>query len=81
MNIPINKDLEEEYKNELIKGFSLREIVYVVISVLVVAGVSLIIWKIFEMPPDISVYIGLPFGIPTLLLGFKRFRVLHFLHM
>lgn len=74
MNIPINKDLEEEYKNEWIKGFTYREMLFVVVSVLIIGGVAMLAWWLTETPIDICIYIGLPFGIPTLLLGFKKIQ-------
>ena len=74
MNIPINKDLEEEYKSEWIKGFTHREIIFVGVSILIIAGAGFLIWWLTEVPPDVCIYIGLPFGFPTLLLGFKKIQ-------
>lgn len=74
MNIPINKDLEEEYKSEWVKGFTYREILFVVVSFLIIGGAALLAWKLTGISPDICIYIGLPFGFPTLLLGFKKIQ-------
>lgn len=74
MNIPINKDLEEEYKSEWMKGFTYREILFVGISVLIIVGVTAIVWWKTDIPVDTCIYIGLPFGFPTLLLGFKKIQ-------
>lgn len=74
MNIPINKDLEEEYKSEWTKGFTYREVFFVIISVAIIIGATLITWKVTEIPMDMCIYIGLPFGFPTLILGFKKIQ-------
>lgn len=73
MNIPINKNLEE-YKNEVVKGFTLREIICLFISVAVIAGAVLFLWRQTGLAPDVCIYIGLPFGIPILLLGFLKIQ-------
>lgn len=73
MNIPINKNLEE-YKNEMVKGFTLREIICLLISLGIIAGAVLILWWQTGLAPDICIYIGLPLGIPTLLLGFGKIQ-------
>lgn len=74
MNIPVNKDLEEEYKSEWIKGFSYREIIFVAISIVIIAGVAGFAWWKFNVPIDVCIYIGLPFGFPFLMLGFKKIQ-------
>lgn len=74
MNIPINKDLEEEYKSEWVKGFSYREIAFVVVAIVVIVGVAALAWWKFSIPIDICIYIGLPFGLPFLILGFKKIQ-------
>lgn len=74
MQIPINKDLEEAYRDELFKGFTIREVIYVMASFLLIGGVTVLIWKKTGLSPDTSVFVGLPFGIPTLFMGFKRYQ-------
>lgn len=74
MLIPINKDLEESYKDEFMKGFTLSELAHILVSVLIIAGVTTLIWRCSGLAPDVCIYMGLPCGIPTLLLGFKRFQ-------
>lgn len=72
MNIAINKDIEEEYKDEFTKGFTLRECVYIAIAILIVAGVGFLCWWKFKLAIDICVYVGFPFAFPVLLFGFKK---------
>lgn len=72
MNIPISKNLEEEYKNEVAKGFTLREIISIIAGLFVITGATLLLWWKTELPPDICIYAGLPSGIPIFFLGFWR---------
>lgn len=74
MQIPINKDLEEAYRDELFKGFTMREAIYVIASFLLIGGVTALVWQKTGLSPDTSVFVGLPFGIPTLFMGFKRYQ-------
>ena len=72
MNIPINKNIEEEYKDEFVKGFSLRESITIGIAILIVILVGVFCWWKFKIAINICAYIGMPFAAPVLLLGFKK---------
>ena len=72
MNIPINKDIEEEYKDEFTKGFTLRECIYIAIAVAIVVLVGFLCWWKFKLALNICVYVGFPFSAPVLLFGFKK---------
>lgn len=72
MNIPINKDIEEEYKDEFTKGFTLRECIYIGISLVIVVLVGTLCWWKFKLAINVCVYIGFPFAAPVLLFGFKK---------
>ncbi len=74
MQIPINKDIEEAYRDEVMKGFSLRELVAVAVSGVLVVGIAAFAWWKFQMSPDIGVFIGIPFAIPVILAGFKKYQ-------
>ena len=45
MKIDLNKDFEEQYKNELWKGFTARELGYGVVALLVAGGIAFSVWK------------------------------------
>ena len=45
MKIDLNKDFEEQYKNELWKGFTARELGYGAAALLVAAVIALTVWK------------------------------------
>lgn len=72
MQIQINKDLEEAYKDEIIKGFSIREAVYLGISVGLIGGITAFAYFRFGIMPDTGIYLGIPFAIPVLLMGFYK---------
>lgn len=74
MNIPINKDVAEEYKGEWIKGFTYREVFFVAVSIVVIVGVTALVYWKTGVAIDICIYIGLPFGFPTLIFGFKKIQ-------
>lgn len=74
MRIPMKKDIEEAYKDEFVKGFTLRETAYAFVSVVIAAAVTAGLWKLTGIQPDICVYAGTPCAIPTLLIGFYKIQ-------
>ena len=74
MIIDINKDFLTEYKDDLWKGFSGREIGAIVVAGGVAAGVVALISVFSGMKPSDAVYIGLPVAIPILLSGFYKYQ-------
>ena len=74
MQIKINKDLEEEYRDEFIRGFSVREALFILGGFGVIAGITALAYFQFGIMPDIGIYIGLPFGIPVLTFGFFKYQ-------
>lgn len=74
MLIPINKEIEEAYKDQFMKGFSIRETGYIALSLGIIFIVALLVWYVFKLPINFCAYIGMPFGVPTLIVGFKKFQ-------
>ena len=74
MQIPINKDIEEAYRNEAVQGFSIREVVYLIVAAVVIIGVTIIAYLKTGLSPVTCVYVGIPFGLPIVFGGFKRFQ-------
>lgn len=74
MQIPINKDIEEAYRNEALQGFTIRELIYLAVAAVVIVGVTVIIYFKTGLSPDTCIYIGVPFGLPIIMGGFKRFQ-------
>lgn len=72
MNIPINKDFEKDYKSSVWKGFSLHELISVVLGVFAAVLFCLFFWLGLGIPVIVSIYIGIPFGFPIILSGFWK---------
>lgn len=54
MQIPINKDIEEAYRDEPIRGFTLREVAHIMLGALIIGGVTALVWWKTGLSPDIS---------------------------
>ena len=74
MQIPINKDIEVEYKDQLALGFSLKELVWILMAGIIIAGVGVFAWSKFHVTPEVAFYIGMPFGAIPIFIGFKKFQ-------
>lgn len=74
MRISINKEIEEEYKDQFMRGFSMKECAYIAVALLLIAGAAFLAAYFFKLSFNVCVYIGLPFGIPVLIFGFKKFQ-------
>ncbi|MBO5260579.1 MAG: PrgI family protein [Agathobacter sp.] len=74
MRIPINKDIEEEYKDQLALGFSAKELGWLILAILFIAGVTFLCWKYLGISPDVGVFIGIPFGAIPVVIGMKKIQ-------
>ena len=74
MQIPINKDIEEEYKDQLALGFSMKELGWIILAGILIVGIGVFVWQQFGVTPEIAFYIGIPFGIIPIFIGFKKFQ-------
>lgn len=74
MRISINKEIEKEYKDQFMRGFSMRECGFIALAIGIIGGVAFLVSHFFELPINFCFYIGIPFGIPVLLLGFVEFQ-------
>ena len=72
MKINLNKDFEEQYKNELWKGFTARELGYGVVALLVAGGVAFSVWKATGLAINLSIYAGIPFMVPIIYLAMVK---------
>ena len=73
MKININKSIEQTYKNEIWKGFTLREVGCAIGALITIGAVAFLAYKLLHLSLTIGVYIGIPFAFPFILLGFKKF--------
>lgn len=74
MNIAINKDLEKEYKNDLVMGFDPRECIYILIALIELIGIAVLLYIKTGFSATMCAYAGMPLALPTLILGFKKFH-------
>lgn len=78
MRIPINKEIEKEYKDQFMRGFSARECGFIAAAFACIAIAAYTAWSLFHLQINICFYIGLPFGVPAILIGFMDFQGLDF---
>lgn len=74
MQISINKEIEEEYRDQFMRGFSMKECAYIAVALFLIMGVAILTAYFFELSFNICFYIGLPFGIPVIIMGFVKFQ-------
>lgn len=72
MNIKINKDPDVEYKNEFMLGYTLKEVICIVVAVGVVVLATVIAYMAAGISPMIGCYIGIPFAFPIIFFGFAK---------
>lgn len=60
MIIKINKDPEEEYKNEFMLGYTFKEIICIVSALAIVVSITIFAYVKEGLNPQIGCYIGLP---------------------
>lgn len=73
LEIVINKDIEH-FKPDFFKGFTLKETIGLACSISVILAGFAVMYFIVKLPVVVSVFVGLPFAIPVLLLGFVDFN-------
>lgn len=72
MNIPINKDFDNDYKETIWKGFSLYELVHLLIGTAVSVALCLILWLAVKLPVIAAIYLSIPIGFPVIAAGFWK---------
>ena len=73
MHIKINKDFKE-YKEEFARGFSMQEVISIVLALVIASGAIYGLWRITGLKPDVCVYIAVPLAIPILAVGFYKYQ-------
>lgn len=74
MSIPINKDLEETYRNEFFKGFTLKELLCVALGFAVMAVVAVFAFLHTDLTPTVCVLVGFPFASVPFAFGFVKIQ-------
>lgn len=81
MNININKDFIKEYKDDFMRGFSLKECACIVTAFTFAAGAVFAIWKLTDLQIHICVYIAVPLMVPILAIGFYQYQGMSILQL
>ncbi len=74
MSIPINKDLEENYRNEFFKGLTLKELLSVALGFVLMVVVAVLAFFYTDLAPMVCVYAGLPFVVVPMVFGFGKIQ-------
>ena len=74
MQIELKKDIEKEYKDEIIKGFSAGEVVVVAAAFALAAAIVYVLYKYFGVGISLGVYISVPCILPVLASGFLKIQ-------
>lgn len=74
MRIPINKDIDEEYKDQLALGFSMKEFGWILLAIIFIGTVGLSCYFLFGLTPEVCIYIGIPFGVIPVFVGMRKYQ-------
>lgn len=74
MRIKVNKDFLTEYKDEFWKGFSVPEVISLVLGVTAMGAVAFLVYYFLGISPDTAIYFGLPAAVPFLAVGFVKYQ-------
>ena len=74
MTVQINKDLLTEYKDAVWKGFTLRELVSLLVGGGCALTVVVLLHRFFHMEPATAIYVAVPFALPAILIGFFKYQ-------
>jgi len=74
VRIEIKKDIEETYKDEFLKGFTLKEVITFTVALSVAGLIVYILYTKLNLPIETGVYIGVPTMLPILGLGLIKIQ-------
>lgn len=74
MKIPINKDLDTDFKNEIWKGLEIRDLVYGAICIAIIGITAFVAGYYLKVPTQLCVLIGIVPALPVFLLGFHKIQ-------
>ena len=77
LKIPINKAMDE-YKADVYKGLTLREVIFGSIALIVTVVIVLGLYWIYNMPLQLAVYMAIPFSGIIGLCGFYKKNGMYF---
>lgn len=71
MRISTNKDLEEEYKDQFMRGFSMQEVGWIALAVVVLIAVMTVL-VLLGLRIEFAVFVAIPFCVPVIYIGFRK---------
>jgi hypothetical protein len=74
MRIEINKDILNDYKDEIWKGFTLRELISLMAGGACALLVVFVLNRWIGMYPATAIYLAVPAALPAVALGFYRYQ-------
>lgn len=74
MKIPINRDLNKDFKNDVFKGFDWKELLYGVIGLVLIIVTAIVCGFYLHVPAQLCIVIGVVPAIPVFYLGFHKIQ-------
>lgn len=74
LKIDINKDFLKEYKDNFFKGFSVSEVIHLVVALGVAALIMYVAVRYLHIDIVVAVYISVPFIIPIVFSGIYMYQ-------
>lgn len=74
MKIPINKDLDTDYKNEILKGLDGRDILFGGLGLLIIAVTAVTVGYYLKIDYQFCVLIGVVPSLPVFYVGFRKIQ-------
>jgi len=72
MQIPINKDLDNNYTDDFFRGLSARQTLYSAATIAVGGGMFALFNLVLHIPAEVSIYLSVPFAVPFAAMGFVK---------
>ncbi len=74
MKITMNKDFLE-YKDDVLKGFSMREVIFILVAMIEVCGLAYLLYRYYGISINTSIYIGIfTLAAPTIIGGLYKYQ-------
>lgn len=74
MEIKLNKNFEQEYKDDAWRGFSTRELLFLLLAVIQAGTEMYLAYRYLDVELSLAVYIVVPSTVPVLSIGFFKYQ-------
>lgn len=72
--ISVNKDFITEYRDEMWQGFTLSEIITLIVAGSISMSLLFLLYFKLGLNPQVAAYISVPMATPVLVLGFYKYQ-------